>query len=113
MRNNSESLKEQITFQRPVYVTYESYNDPVIDHYDDVISIKAAYRDISSREFFSSQTENAEITGEFKIRYGIWYEAELDSTMRVKWGDRYFEIFPPRDITGRKQWLFINAKEVF
>lgn len=79
-----------------------------IEEWNIVATVWAAYRDLSGREFFAARQVQAELTGEFKIRY----RKDIKPHYKIKWGERIFEIAaPPRDIDGKRQWLYINVVE--
>jgi SPP1 family predicted phage head-tail adaptor len=74
-----------------------------------IATVRAQYRDLSGNEFFSSRQVNPKLTGEFKVRY----REDILSKYKIVWGDRIFDIAgPPRDITGKRLWLFINVEEL-
>jgi len=104
-------LKERIEITDPAY-TDGDYGDPVLkppSEWTTVATVWAAYRDLSGREFFSARQTNAELTGEFKIHY----RTGIKPSHKIIWGERVFDIDgPPRDIDGKRQWLYINVKEV-
>lgn len=103
-------LKERIKICEPTYSTGD-YGDDVLNPPEDwnvIATIWAAYRDLSGREFFAARQTNTEITGEFKIRY----RADIKPSYKIVWGNRVLDIVSPRDIDGKKQWLYINVKEV-
>ena len=104
-------LKERIEIREPTYADGD-YGDPVLkppSEWSTVATVWAAYRDLSGREFFAARQTNAELTGEFKIRY----RTGIKSSHKIIWGERVFDIDgPPRDIDGKRQWLYINVKEV-
>jgi len=103
-------LKERIKICEPTYSTGD-YGDNVLNPSKDwnvIATIWAAYRDLSGREFFAARQTNTEITGEFKIRY----RADIKPSYKIIWGNRVLDIISPRDIDGKKQWLYINVKEV-
>ncbi len=103
-------LKERIEIREPTY-TDGDYGDPVLkppNEWNTVATVWAAYRDLSGREFFAARQVQAELTGEFKIRY----RKDIKPHYKIKWGERIFEIAaPPRDIDGKRQWLYINVTE--
>jgi len=103
-------LKERIKICEPTYSTGD-YGDDVLnppEEWNTVATVWAAYRDLSGREFFAARQTNTEITGEFKIRY----RADIKPSYKIIWGNRVLDIVSPRDIDGKRQWLYINVKEV-
>jgi len=59
-------------------------------------------------EFFAAQRINAETTAVFKIRY----LSSINTGMRIKMGNRIFEILFLNDVNGQRKELSIAAKEV-
>jgi len=105
------ALRYRIKIAEPTYGPGD-YGDLVLkppEEWNIVATVWAAYRDLSGREFFAARQTNAELTGEFKIRY----RAGIKSSHKIIWGERVFDLDgPPRDIDGKRQWLYINVKEV-
>ena len=105
------ALRHKIKIAEPTYGS-GNYGDPVLkppEEWNTVATVWAAYRDLSGREFFAARQTNAELTGEFKIRY----RTGIKSSHKIIWGERVFDLDgPPRDIDGKRQWLYINVKEV-
>jgi SPP1 family predicted phage head-tail adaptor len=109
---NPGDLKERIKIMEPTYTDSEyggqELNQP--EQWNEVTTVWAAYRDLSGNEFFSSRQTNPKLTGEFKIRY----RGDIKPHYKIIFGARIFDIAgPPRDVTGRTEWLYINAEEVF
>jgi len=105
------ALRYRIKIAEPTYGPGD-YGDLVLkppEEWNIVATVWAAYRDLSGREFFAARQTNAELTGEFKIRY----RTGIKSSHKIIWGERVFDLDgPPRDIDGKRQWLYINVKEV-
>lgn len=59
-------------------------------------------------EFFAAQRINAETTAVFKIRY----LSSINTGMRIKMGNRIFNILFLNDVNGQRKELSIAAKEV-
>ena len=83
---NPGDLRHRITLQSPP-TTQDSYGAPTGD-YTDVATIWANINPISGRELFAAEQFASEITHRVRIRY----RAGVTSSMRVKYGDRNFEI---------------------
>lgn len=63
----------------------------------------------SGREYFGAKKANAKLAGLIKIRY----VPGLDSTMRVVYNDRTFQILgPPVNVGGRNREIELQVKEV-
>ena len=105
-------LKERIKIMEPTYSEGEfggeELNPP--EQWKEIATVWAGYRDLSGSEFFSSRQVNPKLTGEFKIQY----RTDVKSYHKIIFGTRLFDIAgPPRDITGKREWLYINVQEVF
>jgi len=101
----SGKLRHHITFQKLV-PTVDAYGGPA-EVYEDYYECAASVTPGKSRVFMESQKHNAELTHEIRIRYKPW----LLPTMRVKFGTRYFDIEPPRNLDERNREMLILAKE--
>lgn len=100
-------LDQRITFQRFTRA-YDTVNQP-IDTWGDAATVWAEVISEGGREFYAAQKKNAETTIVFRIRF----TRVVNSRMRIKYGNRIFEILPPiNDVNGRKTELLISAKEV-
>ena len=102
---NAGEFNRQITLQRAVYV-YDSKNEKIATYADDV-TVWAGIVTTGGREFYAAQKLNAETTALFKIRY-----RDVSGTMRIKYGNRTFEIISINDVDAAHVALFISAKEV-
>lgn len=65
----------------------------------------------SGREFWASRKVNAEWNGLFKVRYSKKLSA-IDTTMRILYGARVFNIKNPTDPEEAHREIWIEAKEV-
>lgn len=99
-------LNRQITFQRATY-TYDSKNEK-IPTYADMTPVWAKIITTGGREFYAAQKLNAETVALFKIRY----RPDINSTMRIKYGKKTFEIIAINDVDEKHEELLISAKEV-
>jgi len=103
----SERLRHRITIQVQS-TTRDSYNQPV-DTWTTFATVWANIVQKSSREFYSAQKINAEITELFVIRY----LPGLLSNMRVIFDNRYFDIIGPPIIPREiKTQMQIICKEL-
>lgn len=105
------SLKHKISILDPVYIAGERGGQEldIVENWTTIAICRAAYRDLSGREFLAAQQMQSKLSGEFKIRY----RSDIKASHKIIWGNRIFNISgPPRDIDGRKQWLFINVEEL-
>lgn len=75
----------------------------------EVMTIRAAYHDGPSREFFGSQITHTEATCWWQIRY----VDGIRSTHQVQFGTHVFELVaPPADPTMRGRELQLHCKEI-
>lgn len=80
----------------------------MIDSWVDFLEIRAAIYPLSGKDFFSAETTNSEVTHKVNIRY----LEGITSAMRIKFGNRYFEIMaPPINFQERNILLQIMCKE--
>lgn len=79
-------LRHRITIQKATE-TQNAYGEPVAS-WSEFVQASASVDPISSREYFSAQRENAEITHRIRMRY----RPNITHKMRVKWGERVFDI---------------------
>ncbi|TGE31326.1 phage head closure protein [Desulfosporosinus sp. Sb-LF] len=68
----------------------------------------AAIEPLTGREYYAAQQVNAEISHRIKIRY----KGGIKPKMRVKYGDRYFNILAVLDITERHREIHLMCTEV-
>lgn len=89
-RINPGELRHRITIQK-FNNNQNEYGEVEINthaSWSDVAVVRAGIYPISGKEFFSAETVNSEVTHKVKIRY----IEGITSNMRIKFGDRYFEI---------------------
>lgn len=67
--------------------TQDAYGEPDVT-WSTFVETWASVDPITSREYFSAQRENAEITHRVRMRY----RPNITHKMRVKWGARVFDI---------------------
>ena len=99
-------LNRLVTFQRATYV-YDALNEKK-PTWADAFTVWAAIVTTGGREFYAAQKVNAETTALFKVRYNEMINAK----MRIKYGNRIFEILAVNDVSARHVELQISAKEV-
>ena len=99
-------MNRRITFQHHT-VAYDSYHQP-IETWADRMTVWAGVITTGGREYYAAQKLNAETAVVFKIRY----TSRVDASMRVKWGDRTFEIIGINDVDAAHETLLVSAKEV-
>ncbi|MCF0149152.1 MAG: phage head closure protein [Clostridium sp.] len=104
---NPGDLRHRITIQRLLH-TQNHYGE-VVDEWEDVISVRAAIYPVSGRDFYAAEAVNSETTHRINIRY----VEGITSSMRVKFGERYFEIIsPPINFQEKKVLLQLMCKEI-
>ncbi len=110
-RINPGELRHRITIQA-LSNSQNGYGEIEVNTpkvWNDVLSVRAGIYPISGKKFFSAETENSEITHKVKIRY----IEGLTSNMRIKFGDRYFEIIsPPINFQEKNIELQLLCKEL-
>lgn len=99
-------LRHRITFQQATE-TYNDVGEPVTT-WSDFKTVWAEVRPLKGEEYWSSQQVNAQITHRVNIRY----LPGIDSTMRIKFKERYFDIEPPLNADERNVRLSMYCKEV-
>ncbi|MGB9845892.1 MAG: phage head closure protein, partial [Desulfotomaculales bacterium] len=83
---NAGQLRHRVIIQRPTE-TKDQYKRPAIG-WADFATVWAAVEPLSGREFLLAQNTNTELT----IRVRIRYLRGVTPGMRVKYGDRVFDI---------------------
>ena len=79
-------LRHIVTIQEPVE-TQDSMGHPAVT-WSDVATRRASIEPLSGREFFTAKEFHADVSTRIRLRY----LAGVTPKMRVKWGDRYFNI---------------------
>lgn len=106
-RINSGEFKHPIIIQK-LNKTRNDYGE-LIDTWVDFLEIRAGIYPLSGKDFFNSETINNELTYKINIRY----IEGITSAMRIKFGDRYFEIAaPPINFQEKNILLQIMCKEI-
>ncbi|MFZ5816298.1 MAG: phage head closure protein [Bacillota bacterium] len=78
------------------------------DNWVDVATVWASVEPLRGREFFAAQQVNSEVSARVRIRY----RAGVNSAMRVRFGDRIFDIISVIDPEERHQELQLMVREV-
>lgn len=103
---NSGEFRHPITIQK-LDKSRNEYGE-VIEDWIDFLEIRAAIYPLSGKDFFSAETLNSEVTHKINVRY----VEGITSAMRVKFGERYFEIIsPPINFQEKNILLQIMCKE--
>lgn len=104
---NSGSFRHRITFQEFVNGT-DSDGFP-IEQWQDVKTAWAMIKTLQGREYYQAAAVQAENTTRFVIRY----TTGINNKMRIKYGERIFDITaPPINDDEKNTTLTIIAKEV-
>ncbi|MFC1121884.1 phage head closure protein [Pasteurella multocida] len=102
---NIGKLRHRITLQKQVN-TLNEYGASVTEWHD-VKTIWAEVRPLAGREYFSAQQVQSEVTTQIFIRY----LPEILPTMRVKFGERFFEIVSVINANEQNIYLQLMCKE--
>ncbi|WP_019850630.1 phage head closure protein [Desulfitobacterium sp. PCE1] len=107
---NAGDLRKRITFQ---VLSDKTTNEngfplPEDERYQDHLKVWAAVYPLRGNEFWSAKTTYNQNTVKFICRY----TAGINADMRIKYGDRIFNIIGVIDVDDRHKWLQIMAVEV-
>lgn len=108
-RINPGEYRHIITFQS---LTNEqnSYGEE-LDVWKDILKTRAALYPINGKEFFAAEKVNSEVTHKINIRYIP--NKTLTSDMRIKFGERVFELIsPPINFQEKNVELQFLCKEL-
>lgn len=109
---NPSKYRHIVTFQKVIEVDNPYGERPKIDDSDweNVLTTRAGIFPISGKDIFEALMTESEITHKIHVRYHP--TIKIDSTMRIKFGDRIFSIIaPPINFQERNIELQILAKE--
>ena len=98
-------LRHKITIQD--YTESQNGYGAVTKTWSDYATLWASIEPIRGREFWESQQINAEVTAKITIRY----LADINPKMRVKYGNRIFEIISVINPEERNVELQLMVKE--
>lgn len=105
-RINPGEFRHRIIIQKMNKI--ENDYGELLDTWVDFLEVRAAIYPLSGKDFFAAETTNNEITHKINIRY----VQGITSTMRIKLGERYFEITsPPINFQEKNILLQIMCKE--
>ena len=112
--DDAADLNRRVTFQRFVgdadIVGDFDYLDD--GNWEDVITLWAEVKSISSRECMAAGQEQNEVTHNIKIRYRSW-DYNVVTMRAVMLGKKYRLLSPPLDLYGEKRYQLIKAAEVW
>lgn len=102
----SEELKHRITFQKNTIQINE--NGFEIETWSDYKTVWAKVTSLHGREYFAAAAVKAENTVKFIIRY----TDGLDTTMRIVFKNKYYNITSIDNIKYENKYVEIKALEV-
>lgn len=105
-RINTGEFRHLITFQKLLEVQND-YGEPT-QAWNDEITSRAAIYPVSGKEFYAAETVNSEVTHKINMRY----TQGLKPDMRIKFGDRYFNIISIINFQERGTLIQIMCKEL-
>ena len=112
--DDASDLNRKVTFQRFVgegdIVGDFQYLDD--SNWEDVVTLWANVRTISSREFMAAGQEQNEVTHNIKIRYRSW-DCNVVCMRATLLGKKYRLLSPPLDLADEKKFQIIKAAEVW
>ena len=100
------ALNKKITIQYQAKAR-DSFGAEVIT-WTDAATVWAKITPLRGKEFFAAQQINAEST----IKISIRYRSNINTTMRLKYGSRYFYILEMHNVDERSEELLFYCKEV-
>lgn len=105
MKDVNKVFDTYITFQKKIQA--EGPFAP-LDEYEDYISIWAESRFLRGKNFYAARAANVKTDVEFVIRY----RTDLDETMRIKLGDKSYEIEGILPLDNSRMYLTVKAYEI-
>lgn len=106
-RINPGNYRHIVIFQKKTDVQ-NNYGEEE-DNWIDVLKTRAGIYPLSGKEFFAAEKVNGEITHKINLRY----TPGVTSDMRIKFGERVFELIsPPINFQEKNIELQILCKEI-
>jgi SPP1 family predicted phage head-tail adaptor len=99
-------LRHRITLQKRIDTT--DADGFTTQQWQDVATVWAAVENLHGREYWEAAAVQAENTVKFTIRY----RADVDTSMRIKFRDKYYNIVAIDNIKYRNEYIEIKAQEV-
>lgn len=103
---NAGKLKKRLTIQYQS-TTQDSYGADTVT-WTELDTVWGKITPLLGREYFAAQ----QIHSEAKLKISIRYRTGIDTTMRVKYGNRYFYILEMQNVEERGEELLFLCKEV-
>lgn len=100
------ALKHRIILQKPVHVV--NPNGFEVETWEDYKTLWAAASNLHGREYFAAAAVQAENTVKFTVRY----LKDIDTTMRILFWDKHYNITAIDNIKYQNRYLEIKAQEV-
>ena len=112
--DDAGELNRKVTFQRfigegDIVGDYQYLDD---SNWEDVVTVWANVRTISSRQFMAAGQDQNEVTHDIKLRWRSW-DYNVVCMRAVMLGKKYRLLSPPLDLQGGKQYQLIKAAEVW
>jgi len=108
-RINPGNYRHRITIQEKIR-TQNKYGEE-INNWIDVISTRAGIYPISGKEFYAAEKVNSEVTHKIHMRFIP--HVKIRSDMRIKFGERYFQLAgPPINFQEKNVELQLLCKEL-
>lgn len=103
---NPGNLNKRITLQQQT--EEQDASGQLLDNWADIATVWAAIEPLSGREFFAAQQVNSEVTTKIRIRY----RDGIKAYMRIKYGERIFDIQSVIDPKEQHKELVLMCREV-
>jgi SPP1 family predicted phage head-tail adaptor len=104
---NAGELRHKIDIQENDTGT-DDYGEPSKPPFSIHTNLRASFITTGGKELYAAQKVNALTEGVFKLRYVPGITAD----MRVKFGNRYFNILLVNNVNERNEWLLLSVREV-
>ena len=99
-------MRHKIIVQEQASVRNE-FGEPE-NRWADVVAVRASINPLSGRDFMAARQEQAEITHKVTIRYNL----SINTAMRIKYGERVFDILHIIDTWERHREMVLLCKEL-
>lgn len=105
-RINPGEYRHKIIFQKLVNIQ-NGYGEPT-GVWTDILPARAGIYPLSGKEFYAAETVSSEVTHKINMRY----KSGITSDMRIKFGERIFELIsPPINFQEKNIELQLLCKE--
>ena len=112
--DDAAELNRRVTFQRFIGEADSVGDFQYLDNscWENVVTVWAQVKTLSSREFMTAGQEQNEITHNIKLRRRSW-DADVTCMRAVMLGKRYKLLSPPLDLDEGRRYQLIKAAEVW